>query len=148
MMQRNMWRLVWFVNKIEHSIKNRHDCCDHYRFLTCHGKMCPWISWWFCHHQGKLMLSWWWWIDLIRWHISFPLRKVPRPKRREGSFPHMCSSIMASQRTSCQIETQSSQVSFAESCGSVWGWSSRWTPHSDLKRMDKLKEWTWLCNNS
>jgi len=25
--------------------RNKYDCCDHYRFLEDHGKMCPWISW-------------------------------------------------------------------------------------------------------
>jgi hypothetical protein len=32
-------------------------------------------------HQGDLMPSWWWWIDLARWHISFPQRMKPQPKR-------------------------------------------------------------------
>jgi hypothetical protein len=50
---------------------------------------------------------------------------VPRPKRREGCFSSMCSSIMASQKTLCQIETQSSKASFGKPCGSTWVWSSR-----------------------
>jgi hypothetical protein len=33
----------------------------------------------------------------------------------------MCSNIMASSRTLCQIETWSSWVSFSEPCGSAWG---------------------------
>ncbi len=147
-MQRNMWKLAWCANKIEHSIRNKHDCCDHYQFLKGHGKMCPWISWWVCHRQRDLMWSWWWWIYLTRWHTSFPLRKVPRPKRREGCFSSMCSSIMASQKTLCQIETQSSWTSFGEPCGSSWGQSLKWALHSNPKRMDKPKEWTWLSNNS
>jgi hypothetical protein len=76
--------------------------------------MCPWISWWVCHHQGDLMQSWWWWIDLTRWHNSFPLRKVPCPKRQQCCFSPMCLSIMASPRTLCRIKTQSSQASFSE----------------------------------
>jgi hypothetical protein len=59
----------------------------------------------------------------------------------------MCSSIMASPRTLCRIETQNSQTSFSEPYGSTWGWSSKWTPHSNPKQMDKPKEWTWLSNN-
>jgi len=31
---------------------------------------------------------------------------------------------MASQRTLCQIETQSSQASFGKPCESTWGWRS------------------------
>ncbi len=60
--------------------------------------------------------SWWWWINLARWHTSFPPRKMPWPKRREACSSRTCSSIMASQRTLCRIETQSSQVlaSFVE----------------------------------
>ncbi len=68
-----------------------------YQFLKGHGKVCPWISWLACHHQGVLMPSWWWWIDLTRWHISFPPRIVPWPKKREGCSSHMCLSIMTSQ---------------------------------------------------
>jgi hypothetical protein len=30
-----------------------------------------------CPHQGALMPSWCWWIDLARWHMSFPQRKRP-----------------------------------------------------------------------
>jgi len=138
-MQKNMWRLAWFANKIEHSIRNKQDCYDRYRFLKGRGKVCPWISLWVCHHQRDLMRSWWWLIDLARWHTSFPPRKVPWPKRREGCSSHTCSSIMASPRTSCQIETQSSQASFGKPCGSAWGWSSRWAPHFDPKWMDKLR---------
>jgi hypothetical protein len=33
---------------------------------------------------------------------------VPRPKRWEGCFSYTCSNIMASSRTLCWIETQSS----------------------------------------
>jgi hypothetical protein len=29
-MQRNTWILAWLANKIEHSIKNKQDCCNHY----------------------------------------------------------------------------------------------------------------------
>jgi hypothetical protein len=50
---------------------------------------------------------------------------VPRPKRWEGCSSHTCSSIMASQRTLCRTETQSSQAGFGEPCGSVWGRNSR-----------------------
>jgi hypothetical protein len=60
----------------------------------------------------------------------------------------MYSSIMASQRTLCWIKTQSLQVNFGEPCGSAWGRSSRWAPHSDPKPMDKPRGWTWLSNNS
>jgi len=148
MMHRNMWRLVWLANKIEHSIRNKQDCRDHYQFLKGHGKVCPWISWWVCHHQGDLMQSWWWWIDLAKWHTSFPPKKMPRPKRCEGCSSHTCSSIMASQRTLCKIENQSSQASFSKPYGSTWGRSSRWASHSGPKWMDKLREWTWLSNNS
>ncbi len=42
------------------------------------------------------MRSWWWWINLTRWHISFAQKKMPWPKKREGFFSCMCSSIMAS----------------------------------------------------
>ncbi len=116
----------------------------HYRFLKGRGKVCPWILWWVCHHQGDLARSWWWWIDLARWHTSIPPRKVSWPKRQKGCYSHKCSSIMASPRTLCRIETQSSQASFGEPCGSAWGWNWRWTPHSNPKLMDKLREWTWL----
>jgi len=148
MMQRNMWRFGWFINKIEHSIRNKRDYCDHYPFLKGHWKVCPWISWWVCHHQGDLMRSWWWWINLIRWHTLFSPRKVPWPKRREGCSSCTCSNIMASQRTLCWIKTQSSRASFGEPCGSAWHWSSRWAPLSNPKQMDKPREWTWLSNNS
>ncbi len=147
-MQRNTWRLAWLANKIKHSIRNKQDCCDHYQFLKGRGKMCPWISWWVCHHQRDLMWSWWWCIDLARWHTSFPPRKMPWPKKQEGCSSHMCSNIMASQRTLCWIETQSSWASFGKPRGSRWGRRSRWTPHFDPKRMDKLRKWTWLSNNS
>ncbi len=40
-------------------------------------------------HQEDLMRSWWWWIDLARWHISSPPRKVPWPMRWEGCFSHV-----------------------------------------------------------
>ncbi len=148
MMQRNTWRLVWCANKIEHLIRNKHDYCDHYWFLKGRGKVCPWISQWICHHQRDLMRSWWWLIDLARWHTSFSPRKMPRPKRREGCSSCTCSSIMASLRTLCRIETQSSQASFGEPCGSTWDWSSRRAPHSDPKWMDKLRKWNWSFNNS
>jgi len=147
MLQRNTWRLVWFANKIKHSIRNKQDYCDHYQFLKGHEKMCPWISWWVCHHQRDLMRSWWWWIDLARWHTSFPLRKVPWPNKWEGCFSHMCLSIMASWRTLCQIEIPSSWVNFGKPYGSTWGQSSRWTPHSNPKQMGNPKKWTWLSNN-
>jgi len=135
-MWRNIWRLTWLANKIEHSIRNISDCCNHYRFLKGRGKVCPWISWCVYHHQGDLMRWWWWWIDLARWHISFPPRKVPRPKKWEGCSSCTCSSIMASQRTLCRIETQSSRASFGEPCGSAQGWSLRWARHFDLKNLD------------
>ncbi len=118
-MQKNTWRLVWLANKTGHSIKSKRDCYDHYPFRKGRGKVSPWISWWVCHHQRGLMRSWWWWIGLARWHISFPPRIVPRPKRREGCSSLTCSSIMASQRTLCRTETPSSQASFGEPCGSV-----------------------------
>ncbi len=85
----------WTLNK------NKQDCCNHNRFRKGHGKVCPWISWWVSHHQGDLMWSWWWWIDLARWHTSFPPRKLPQPKRWESCSSHTCSNIMASQRTLC-----------------------------------------------
>ncbi len=119
-MWKNTWRLAWFANKTEYSIRSKPDCCDHYPFWKGRGKVCTWISWWVCHHQKGLMRSWWWWIDLAKWHTSFPPRKMPRPKRREGCSSCTCSSIMASQRTLCWIETQSSQaslVSFVEAHG-------------------------------
>jgi hypothetical protein len=59
---------------------------------------------------------------------------VPRPNKWEGCSSRTCSSIMASQRTLCRIETQSSRASFGKPCGSAWGWSLRWAPHSDLKK--------------
>jgi hypothetical protein len=73
---------------------------------------------------------------------------MPWPKKQEGCSSHMCSNIMASQRTLCWIETQSSWASFGKPRGSRWGRRSRWTPHFDPKRMDKLRKWTWLSNNS
>ncbi len=124
------------------TFNNKQDYYDHYRFLKGRGKSCPWTWWWIYHHQRDLIQSWWWWIDLVRWQTSFPPRKMPWPKRPEGCSSHTCSNIMASQRTLCRIETQSSQASFGEPCGSAWGQSSRWTPHYDPKWMDKLKKWT------
>jgi hypothetical protein len=59
-----------------------------------------------------LMPSWWWWIDLVRWHTSFPPRIMPWLKRQEGCSSHTCSNIMASQRPLCRIEIQSSQASY------------------------------------
>jgi hypothetical protein len=147
-MQRNTWRFTWLANKIEHSIRSKWDCCDHYRSLKGPGKVCPWISWWVCHHQGDLMRSWWWWINLARSHISFPPRKVPRPKKQEGYSSHMCSNIMASQRTLCRIETQKFTSKFWRTLWKCMGRSSRWAPHFDPKWMDKPKGWTWLSNNS
>ncbi len=35
------------------------------------------------------MPSWWWWIDLTRWHISFPLKMKPQPKKHVGCSSHM-----------------------------------------------------------
>jgi hypothetical protein len=55
---------------------------------------------------------------------------------------------VASQRTLCPIETLNSQASFGEPCGSAWVQNLRWTPHSDPKRMDKPRGWTWWSNNS
>jgi len=139
-MQRNRWRLVWFANKIKHSIINNHDCCNHYRFLKGHGKVCPWISWWVYHHQRDLMWSWWCWINLVRWHTSFSLRKMPWPKKWKGFFSCMCLNIMASWRTLCQIKIPISQVNVGEPCGSAWGRSLRWAPHSNLKHMGNSKK--------
>ncbi len=132
-MRKKTWRLAWLANKTEYSIKSKPDYWDHYPFRKGRGKVRSWISWWACPHQGVLMPSWWWWIDFARWRTSFPLKKVPRPKRWEGCSSATCSSIMAFQRTLCRIETQSSQESFGEPCGSAWGRSSRWTPHSNPK---------------
>ncbi len=134
--------------QIEHSMKNKQDCCDLYQFLKGRGKVCPWISWWVCHHQRDLMRSWWWWIDLARWHTSFPPNKVPWPKKRKGCFSRTYLNIMASPRTLCWIEIKSSQTSFGKLCGSAWGQNSTWKPHFNPKQMDKPREWTWLSNNS
>ncbi len=84
------------------------------------------------------MRSWWWWIDLARWHISFPPRRVPWPKRWEGCFSCTCSSIMASLRTLCWIKTESSQASFSKPYGSAWAQSSKWAP---LSTPNRWKDW-------
>ncbi len=99
MMWKSMWRLIWFVNKIKHLTRNKWACYNVYQFRKGRGKVCPWISWWACLHQAVLMPSWWWWINLARWHISFPQRMRPRPKRRKGCSSHTCSNIMVFQRT-------------------------------------------------
>jgi hypothetical protein len=52
-----------------------------------------------------------------------PTKENAMAKKQEGCSLRTCSSIMASQRTLCQIETQSSQVSFGKPCASAWGWS-------------------------
>ncbi len=98
-MQRSMWRLAWHANKIRHSTRSKRACYNLCQFLKGCEKVCPWVSWYVYPHQGASMPSWWWWIDLARWHISFPPRIMPRPKRREGCSSPTCSSIMASQRT-------------------------------------------------
>jgi hypothetical protein len=46
---------------------------------------------------------------------------LPRPKKWEWCSSHTCLNIMASPRTLCRIETQSSQASFGEPCESAWG---------------------------
>jgi hypothetical protein len=95
-----------------------------------------------------LMWSWWWWIDLARWHTSFPPRKMPQPKKREGCSSCACLNNITFPRTLCRLKISSSQASFGKPCGSTWGRSSKWAPHSNPKWMDKSKEWTWLFNNS
>jgi hypothetical protein len=147
-MQRNTWKLTWLTNKIEHSIKKQVGLL---RPLPI-----PEGSWESVSMDFMVSLPPSRGFDAIMVMVDqsskmthfIPPRKVPWPKRWECCFLRMCLSIMASPRRLCQIETQSSQPSFGEPCGSAWGRSSRWAPHSDPKWMDKPREWTWLSNNS
>jgi hypothetical protein len=54
-----------------------------------------------------------------------PTKESATAQKRKGCSSRTCSSIMASPRTLCRIETQSSPASFGEPCRSAWDWSSR-----------------------
>jgi len=43
--QRSMWRLVWYANKIGHSTRSKRACYNLCQFSKGCGKMYPWISW-------------------------------------------------------------------------------------------------------
>jgi hypothetical protein len=63
------------------------------------------------------MPSWWWWIDLAKWHISFPSRIVPWSKRQEGCFSPTLS------------QPHFGQVwGWSPTLGKVGGWESSGTP--------------------